>query len=319
MLPKILLTSGDPNGIGPEIILKIFGDSGLAGFYSFKIAGDKRLFDEYSRLLGFRKIPAGSFEEVRSPNGFQIRPGSVDKLSGKHAGDCIKLAAGLCLKGRYDAMVTLPVSKEALNLGGHNFPGHTEMLTSLTGSKSSLMMMTSKRLKVCLVTNHLPLGKASKALTSKAIVTKAIIANNSLIADFGLKNPAIAVLSLNPHAGDGGLTGSEEEEIIGPSISGLKLAGMNVSGPFASDAFFAQSTFRKYDLTIAMYHDQGLIPFKMLAGYEGVNFTAGLPIVRTSPDHGTAFNIAGLGIAETTSTINAVKTAAVVSANRKRG
>ncbi len=317
--PRIILTSGDPNGIGPEIILRILDDPSVTSKCDIRIAGNRNVFDAYAALLGSRPASRSKFENVPLPDGFSLCAGSSDPLAGKHAGDCITAAAKLCLAKKYDAVVTLPVSKETLNLGGYTYPGQTEMLASLSGSGSSLMMMCSGTLKICLATNHLPVAKVSRSIDHQTIIDKVITANNSLVRDFGINNPRIGVLSLNPHAGDGGILGKEEIRILGPAIEGLRMAGFDIKGPFPADAYFATGLYNRFDVTLAMYHDQGLIPFKMISFGRGVNFTAGLNIVRTSPDHGTAFDIAGMGMAETSSTVCAIETAIAVSAHRKRG
>ena len=317
--PGIILTTGDPNGIGPEVILKIFSSTSILKKYRLKIAGDKRVFDSYAGLLGMNEIHEKYFETVKLPKRYSVKAGSIDSSSGRHSGDCIKHAVKLCMKKKYDAMVTLPISKEAFVLGGYNYPGHTEMITSLTRGQQSLMMMYSNQIIVSLVTNHIPLSKVSKAITQELIIQKFIISNNSLVRDFGIMNPRISVLSLNPHSGDGGNIGKEELKVIVPAIEKLRVVGFNVSGPFAADAFFAGKNYERFDMILAMYHDQGLIPFKMLSVDSGVNFTAGLKIVRTSPDHGTAFDIAGMGIARIQSTVSAIETAVMIAENRNRG
>ncbi len=315
----MILTTGDPNGIGPEIILKLFASTSLPDKYNLRIAGNKKVFDAYSGLLGLSMLPEKVFENVKLPKNLSIEAGSIRSLSGKHSGDCIRKAVQLCRTGKYDAMVTLPISKEAFNLGGYGYPGHTEMITKLTGSKDSLMMMYSGSVIVSLVTNHLPVSQVSKEISTELIIRKVLTANNSLVRDFGIRNPRIAVMSLNPHAGDGGNIGKEETRIIAPAIEILIDAGFNIRGPFSPDAFFGGRNYERFDMVLAMYHDQGLIPFKMLSFGSGVNFTAGLKIVRTSPDHGTAFDIAGMGLAEIQSTVNAIETAAGISLNRSRG
>jgi len=316
---EIILTTGDPNGIGPEIILKLFTSSSLPEKHNIKIAGNKKVFDAYSGLLGLKMLPDKVFENVNLPKGFSIEAGSINSLSGKHSGDCIKNAVQLCRSGKFDAMVTLPISKEAFNLGGYGYPGHTEMITELVREKESLMMMFSDEVIISPVTNHLPVSKVTKEISKELIISKVITANNSLVRDFGILNPRIAVMSLNPHAGDGGNIGKEEKRIIVPAVELLIDAGFNIRGPYSADAFFGGKNYERFDMILAMYHDQGLIPFKMLSFGSGVNFTAGLKIVRTSPDHGTAFDIAGMGIAKIQSSINAIETAVRISMNRGRG
>ncbi len=308
--PRLILTTGDPNGIGPEIILKIFSKKTFAEKYDLKIAGSKIILDHYSTLLNLPKIDKNSIAEISLPGRMRINPGKTEKLTGRFSGDSVKKAAELCMKDEYDAMITLPVSKEALNLGGYNFPGHTEMLTKITSSGETVMILHSDKFSVALVTGHISLKEVSKKLTEKLLFSKILAANNSLVKDFRINHPKIAVLSLNPHAGDGGLIGKEEVNVINPLIEKMNSAGFNLRGPFSSDAYFAAETYRKFDITIALYHDQGLIPFKMISFQNGVNFTAGLNIIRTSPDHGTAFDIAGIGAANPSSTVSAIKLAA---------
>lgn len=309
-LPKILLTLGDPNGIGPEIILKIFNDKKFLSEFDLKITGSKKILDHYASALKISRIPSSHIIEISVPSQYKIEPGKINRYAGKVAGNSVKLAAKLCMSGDFDGMVTLPLSKESLNLGGMKYPGHTEMLTDITGSGSTIMILTSKKFSVALVTGHIPVSKVAKTLTEKLLREKIITVNNSLVRDFKIKNPKINILSLNPHSGDGGMIGNEEIDMIMPVIEDMNSIGFNLRGPYAPDAYFAKRIYERSDITLAMYHDQGLIPFKMISFGKGVNFTAGLNIIRTSPDHGTAFDIAGLGIANTDSTKEAIQFAA---------
>lgn len=304
--PRLLLTIGDPNGIGPEIILKIFNDNSFISKHDLTIAGSKIILDHYASILNLKSAPQNKIIEIPLPSKFKINPGKIEKNAGKLSGDAIKAAIDLCLGKKIDGLITLPISKESFNFGGYNYPGHTEMLSKLTSSDDTVMILYSKEFSVALVTGHIPISKISKALNEKLLIKKIITVNNSLVKNFGIKNPRIAVLSLNPHAGDGGLIGKEEQDIITPVIEEMNSIGFNLRGPFASDGYFANNSYKKFDITVAMYHDQGLIPFKMISFDKGVNFTAGLNIIRTSPDHGTAFDIAGMGIANTESTKQAI-------------
>ena len=306
---RLLLTLGDPNGIGPEIILKIFQNKSIINKYDLKIAGGKKIFDYYSSFLNFPQIPSTNIVEIPFLKKFKVTPGKIDKAAGKISGDAITIAAELCMKKEFDAMITLPISKESLNLGGYNYPGHTEMLAELTSSKDTVMILYSEEFSVALITGHVALRDVSRNLNEELIFKKVAAVNNSLVRDFKIKNPKIALLSLNPHAGDGGLIGKEEKNIIKPVVEKMHSIGFNIRGPYSSDAYFANQSYKKFDVTIAMYHDQGLIPFKMISFGRGVNFTAGLNIIRTSPDHGTAFDIAGTGRASPESTIHAIKLA----------
>jgi 4-hydroxythreonine-4-phosphate dehydrogenase len=231
----------------------------------------------------------------------------VQRNAGKLAGDAIKIAAELCIHRKFDAMVTLPISKESFNKAGFDYPGHTEMLKELTSSGSTAMIMHSSNLILSLITVHIPLSYVSKKINERTIIEKVILFNNSLVKDFNIRKPKIAILGLNPHSGDGGKLGDTEMKVITPAINKMLTAGFDLDGPFPADGFFANKTYKKFDGTIAMYHDQGLIAFKMISKDKGVNYTAGINIIRTSPNHGTGFDIAGKGIANPNSTIEAIK------------
>ncbi|MEO8664565.1 MAG: 4-hydroxythreonine-4-phosphate dehydrogenase PdxA [Ignavibacteria bacterium] len=304
--PRLLLTTGDPNGIGPEIILKIFSDTHFISKFDLTVVGSKKILDHYSTLLNIQPVSEDRIIEIPLSKKFSITPGKIKKNSGKFSGYSVRIAADLCINREYSGMITLPLSKESLNLGGYSYPGHTEMLTELTGSDNTVMILYSEIFSVALVTGHLPFKEVAKKISKELLVRKIIAVNNSLVQDFKKRNPKIALLSLNPHAGDNGLIGNEENVIINPVIEELNSVGFNLRGAYASDGYFANESYKKFDITIAMYHDQGLIPFKMISFDKGVNFTAGLNIVRTSPDHGTAFDIAGLGKANPESTKEAI-------------
>lgn len=303
---RIILTTGDPNGIGPEIILKIFSEHRNDSDCLLYVSGSKKIFDFYSNFLNLPQLPAERIIDIPLGKKIIISPGRIEKQAGKFAGESIRTAAMLCVEKKFDGMVTLPVSKESLNLGGFNYPGHTEMLASLTHSANVVMIMHSADINVALVTGHVAVSKISGLISKKNIIRKVIAVNNSLVKDFGIRNPKLALLSLNPHAGDGGLLGNEENKIITPVIEEMNSAGFNLRGPFASDGYFANGSYKRFHATIAMYHDQGLIPFKMISFGKGVNFSAGLKILRSSPDHGTAFDIAGTGKANPESTLRAI-------------
>lgn len=313
--PKILLTLGDPAGIGPEIILKIFSRKSITSKFELTIIGKKSVLDFYAGKLKLPKIPSNKIIEINSAVVF--KPGETNKSCGKIAGLSIKKAVELCLKKKFDAMVTLPISKYSLNLAGYKFDGHTEMLGKLTKC-IPLMILFSDKLIVSLVTGHNSLNNTVKKISQNKIIDKVILTNNILVKDFNIKSPSLAVLALNPHSGDGGVLGNEEIRIITPAIAKLKTAGFRIEGPFAADGFFGNKSYKKFDTTIAMYHDQGLIPFKMMAYETGVNYTGNISITRTSPDHGTAFDIAGKGIANINSTLNAIKLAAKIAENKTK-
>ena len=314
--PRILLTTGDPNGIGPEIILKIFSNKKIASAYDLYVIGSKIVFDQYSSQLKLTRIQPDKIIDIAKQKQIALSPGKADRAAGKLSGDAVKKAIELCMDGKFDAMVTLPISKEAFNKAGFDYPGHTEMLNKMAGSDSTSMIMYSSNLILSLITVHIPLSYVNKKITGKAIIKKVISFNNSLVKDFKIKLPRIALLALNPHAGDGGKLGDTELRIISPAVDILLEAGFKIEGPFPADGFFASKAYKKFNGTIAMYHDQGLIPFKMISKDKGVNFTAGIDIIRTSPNHGTGFDIAGKGIANPNSTIEAIKLAAKLIPNK---
>ncbi len=313
MKPKILLTCGDVNGIGPELILKIFDDKDFLKQYEIKVIGPVKVFDFYGNLLKLKRIPGKYILDISVSKKFEIKPGKVDADSGKISGDAIRLAIDLCMKKYFDSMVTLPVNKESLNLGGYNYRGHTEMLSHLTSSKNTFMLMYSDGLKIVPLTTHIPIKKISSFISKEKLTEKIILINNTFVKTLGIKKPRIAVLALNPHGGDGGLIGSEEKRRIIPAIEDLVKLGFRISGPFSADGFFGSSSYKKFDAVVSMYHDQAMIPFKILSKGRGVNFTGGLKIIRTSPAHGTAFDIAGKGIADISSTAEAIKLAGKLS------
>lgn len=328
MKPIIGITQGDSNGIGPEIILKSLHNDDTEDAVPLLI-GSRSVFGYYNTTLNLNL----NLKTVQSPgeaaarndavcviepentaagSGEDPEPGKLDAAAGKAAMLAVEKAAALCLAGEIQGMVTAPISKEAVNLAGWHIPGHTEFLTKKTGADadSVIMILISGNLKVALATVHIPVAQVASSIT-KEVITKHLTAlHNSLTNDFGIPAPDIAVLGLNPHAGDGGVLGTEEQEIINPAIQIARNNMIAASGPFPADGFFGQKMFQKFDAVLAMYHDQGLAPFKALSFGSGVNFTAGLPIIRTSPDHGTAFSIAGQGVASFSSMQAACKLAA---------
>ncbi|HEY3251214.1 MAG TPA: 4-hydroxythreonine-4-phosphate dehydrogenase PdxA [Ignavibacteria bacterium] len=317
MKTRILLTIGDFNGIGPEIILKTLLNKSLTEKYDLTVLSPVSVLEFYAKLLK-RKFYADDFNII--PFGsekIKVNPGKISPEGGSVAGIAIVKAIEMCMHKDYDAIVTAPISKEALNNGGFYYEGHTDMLRDFGKVKEVCMMMVSDKIKVALATNHPPLQNVSSVLTRKMLQDKLTICYNSLKKDFAVKSPGIGILALNPHAGDGGVIGKEEIEVINPVVKSLnKKFGKAFSYPFAADGYFASGSFKNYDLTFAMYHDQGLIPFKMLAGMQGINYTAGLSFVRTSPDHGTAFDIAGKNIASQKSLTEAIKWADRIFRNK---
>ena len=290
---RIGITCGDVNGIGPEIALKAVSKE-WGNAVEFIFIGPEQVFPDSKTW----KIPfAGT-----------VTPGKITAEASKTAVAAIERALHGCLDGELDAMVTAPICKEGLKLAGVHYPGHTEMIAELTGTKRYGMMLTGKGLRVMLATRHLPLRAVADALT-KENVLEAIELTGEALKWFGLENGRIGVCGLNPHAGDGGALGDEESTIIAPAIETARTKGFNTIGPVPADVVFYQALQKQYDAVVAMYHDQGLGPLKMHAFDCGVNLTLGLPIVRTSPDHGTAFNIAGKNIASPDSMIAAIETA----------
>lgn len=325
-LPRILITIGDVNGIGPELLFKTLRRSNLTERCSLEVIGNARLLAEWSERLrlndvhveesairvGAAEAPLHSIESDAS-----LAPGTIDPQAGMLAGDAISWGVERLVSGRADGLLTLPISKKALNLGGYDWPGHTEMIAHLSGGGNPMMILLTEGMRVALATIHIPLRAVPDALSSDLIAERLAVLHNCLITDFGISSPRIAVLGLNPHAGENGSIGDEEETMIEPILAALQEEGLDISGPFPADAFFARYSPGDYDGILAMYHDQGLIPLKMFARGAGVNMTAGLSIVRTSPDHGTAFDIAGEGIADERSTIEALQCAVGIVLNRR--
>jgi 4-hydroxythreonine-4-phosphate dehydrogenase len=331
--PRVAISIGDINGIGPEVVLKCLSDRRIYRFFSPVVVGSAAALEAHAGLLGLKKIAirkTADLEEIDDQNDHvvwvldefpdeepPIRIGQITEAAGRVAMAAITRATDLCIDGRVHAMVTAPISKEAVARAGFNVPGHTEFIASRCNSPSFTMMMLADSLRVGLVTGHVPVSVIPELVTGEKILEKADIILSSLHGDFGVERPRLAVLGLNPHAGDGGVIGEEEDRIIRPAIEDARKADKLVFGPFPADGFFASRKFNAYDAVLAMYHDQGLAPFKVLSFNSGINFTAGLPIVRTSPDHGTAFDIAGEGKASPDSMRNALY-AAIDIARRRR-
>lgn len=326
---KIGFTIGDVNGIGPELILKAFMDQRLNNFCVPILYGSSRVINIYRKVLD---IPKFHYVVVSGPKQAQynkfnivecvpdlerIEIGKPSANGGKAAFLSLKRAVEDAQHQEIDAIVTLPVDKATFQKNDPEFSGHTELLGKAFNIKENLMFMVSEDIKVGTVTNHLPLSSVAGNLTKEGIMQKVELMHESLTRDFNIQRPMIAVLGLNPHAGDDGLIGPEEEEIIRPAIVELEKKGIRAYGPYPADGFFAAATYRKFDGVMAMYHDQGLIPFKLLTGYRGVNFTAGIPVVRTCPDHGVAYDIAGKGTADAESLRQSIYTAVDVFRNRK--
>ncbi len=325
---KIGITQGDTNGIGWEVILKIFADSRMCELCTPIIYGSRSVAEHYKKVIdglepiNFNLISSAS--EARrgrvnlvdcAKSGDNITPGAISSDAGIAAIEALVKATEELKNGALEAIVTAPFNKESVQSDKFQYTGHTEYMSSQFDGES-MMMMCSELMKVGLVTKHLPIGEVSKAITAEMITKDINSLRQTLIKDFSIVEPRIAVLSLNPHAGDGGLLGKEEQDIIIPAIQEAYKGGALAFGPFAADGFFSAGGYKKYDAILAMYHDQGLIPFKTLCP-EGVNFTAGLSAVRTSPDHGVAYDIAGKGCAEADSMRNAIYMAIDIVESRK--
>ena len=314
---KIGITQGDTNGVGWEVILKIFSDNRLAELFTPVIYGSsaaaafyqKRLNDiepvKFVVVEGAERAQQGRVNLVEcGAKELSVTPGKPSKAGGEAAAAALNRAIEELKSGAIDAMVTAPIDKEMIQSESFSYTGHTEFLAKELGGEP-LMIMASELMRVGLATIHVPVAKVAESLSKELIVERINQMNASMRQDFGVVRPKVAVLALNPHAGDGGLLGKEEEEIVKPAIVEAYEAGVLAFGPFAADGFFASGQFKNYDAILAMYHDQGLAPFKTLTP-NGVNFTASLSEVRTSPDHGVAYDIAGKGIADEQSMRNAI-------------
>ena len=324
----VAISSGDFNGIGPEVILKTLQSIPLKGITPV-ILSDLKVVNYYAQTLNLdlhlhkaddinnTQQETINILECYGDENPDIQPGAFTKQSGKCAMLAVEKAVELCNNGTVDAMVTAPISKEAVNLAGYKIPGHTEFLAEHTNTDDFMMMLVHEGLRVGLATVHIPVSQVPASL-DEAVVGKYIsIMSKTLTRDFNISQPRIAVLGLNPHAGDGGIIGTDEIDFIIPAIEKAKRDGLSVSGPFPADGFFGNRKYEQFDGVLAMYHDQGLIPFKTIAFGGGVNFTGGLPIIRTSPDHGTAFDIAGQNKADPSSFNEAFELAVELAKNRK--
>ncbi|MDT8324014.1 MAG: 4-hydroxythreonine-4-phosphate dehydrogenase PdxA [Bacteroidota bacterium] len=328
MLPLIAISIGDINGIGPEIVLKAFHRSDLLDNCRPVIYGPEDVILFYSQRLGMdvplQRLTAPG-EAREGSVGYVVTQGALRQEdigrptaeSGRISLDAIRAAFDAAHSGAAQALVTAPISKEAIALAGSPFHGHTDMLAAFCESgENVLMILSSNTMNVGLVTIHVPLREVAALITQERVARTVRLAHRAMEVDFAIDDPRIAVLGLNPHAGDGGVIGAEEAEIIQPAVAALQEEGLNVEGPFPADGFFSAHTQQFYDIIIAMYHDQGLIPLKLQAMGRGVNITSGLPVVRTSPDHGTAYNIAGHGLASPESMKEAVHFARSIASNR---
>ncbi len=323
------ITQGDSNGIGYEVIIKALSDPRILDQFTPVIYGSSKLFSFYRKTIpeveqmDTNAINSASEAHPKRvnivnclPDSSYAEPGQATAESAKSAILALNAAVEELKAGKIDVLVTGPINKKAMSVEGFGFPGHTEYIQDAFGVKEVAMFMVSHRLKLAVVTGHIPLKDVAANITEEKILGKLRLINQSLKQDFTIEHPRIAVLSLNPHSGDGGLLGSEEQDIIIPAIKKATEEGILAFGPFSPDGYFGLSHYENFDATLAMYHDQGLSPFKSLSFEDGVNYTAGLPVVRTSPDHGTAYEMSGRDQADPLSMRSAIFTAIDIYRNR---
>lgn len=321
------ISIGDFNGIGIEIALKTFLDKRMLDFCTPVIFGSTKLITAYKKSMNIN-VPFNGVKKIENiihgklnilnlwNEDVEINLGKATKESGKYAFDSLKEATNSLINGAIDVLVTAPINKDNIQSEEFKFPGHTEYLESNLEGESLMILMTDT-LRIGLITGHIPVSKISETITPELIKKKVSIMYNSLIQDFAISKPKIAILGLNPHCGDHGVIGNEDDEIIRPTIDEIQQKGQLVYGPYAADSFFGSENYKNFDAILAMYHDQGLAPFKTLSFGEGVNFTAGLNKVRTSPDHGTAYELAGKELANISSFKEAVFSAIHIFKTRK--
>lgn len=327
LFKTIAITIGDINGIGPEVTLKALTQTPWLRAFRVAIIGPEsavRFWQNHlridlllPRIASLEEWPEGAFAAVLDEDREQpdIRVGELSSAAGKISGKALAQAIQLACAGKVHAIVTAPVSKQALHLAGFHYPGQTEFLAEGLGAADFAMMLSADQFRVALATTHLPLRQVAAAISRDLIVRRLRVLQRDLTTRFRLAQPRIAVTGLNPHAGEGGLLGDEEQTIIAPAIQQARNEGIAAEGPFSADALFGRFKKNRFEAYLAMYHDQGLIPLKMFGFGRAVNYTAGLPVIRTSPDHGTAFDIAGKGLAEPASMVEALRLAATLLAS----
>jgi len=326
--PIIGITLGDVNGIGPEVVIRSLSDARILNFFTPVIYGSSRVLAYYKKLMEIDF----NYSQVKEEHDFiskknnvvncwsetlELTPGEENKVGGVAAWKALKVASQDLKDGFIDAIITAPINKANIQSDEFNFPGHTEFFADLFETDNHLMFMVSEQLRVGVVSGHVPISEVANKITKESVKKALIAMEKSLKFDFGISKPKIAVLGLNPHAGEDGLLGEQEEAIIKPTVLNFREEGKLFFGPFPSDGFFGSKEYKKFDAVLAMYHDQGLIPFKSISFGSGVNFTAGLPVVRTSPDHGTAFSIAGKNEASADSMHAALMTTLDIIKNRR--
>jgi len=332
MNPRIAITMGDPTGVGPEIIATALADPEVRRSCRHLVIGDatamargvavagtgQRIERRDDFASGMAREGVLLLKEVSSLSEAEIPYGHPTVASGEAMYQAIREAAGLCLAGNADAMATAPISKEALNRAGHRYPGHTELLAELAGVDRVVMMLAGSRLRVTLVTIHEALARVPRLVTFDRVLETIRITHRDVHCYFR-RNPRIAVLALNPHCGEGGMFGDEEARLIAPAVEAARREGIDAVGPLSADTLFHLAVQGSYDAVVCMYHDQGLIPLKLLHFHDGVNVTLGLPIIRTSVDHGTAYDLAGTGRASAESMKAAILMAAEMALVRASG
>lgn len=326
---KIGISIGDANGIGPEIILKSFNNREIFNYCMPIVYSPGNILNFYRKQLNLNDLRINIIQDAKDARPkainvidcyekkINIQPGHFDSECGQLAASSLNAVAEDLIQNKISACVTAPINKENVQNAGLNFPGQTEFFTEKSQAKNSLMLLCSDRMRIGLVTGHYPISEVASKINSNLINLKLKLLINSLKSDFGIANPKIAILGLNPHAGENGKIGKEEIHLIGPLVQKFKEKGELVYGPYPSDGLFGSGNYNKFDGILAMYHDQALIPFKMISFEDGVNYTAGLNLIRTSPDHGTAFDIAGKGIASENSFRHALFMAIDISRQRK--
>lgn len=325
---KVGITHGDINGVGYEVIIKALADSRILEMCTPVVYGSSKVAAYYRKSMEGEIFTFNTIVSARDANpkrvniincvsdDLRVEVGKSTQQAGEAALLSLEAAVRDLKAGEIDVVVTAPINKENIQSEGFHFPGHTEYFAKEFNTKEYLMLMVSDILKVGVVTGHIPLGKVVESITKASVLKNLRVMHKTLLEDFSIHKPRIAVLGVNPHAGDGGVIGDEEERVILPAILEANKEGIIAMGPYPADGFFGSGEFKKFDATLAMFHDQGLIPFKSIAFESGVNFTAGLPIVRTSPGHGTAYDIAGSGVASEESFRNALYLAIDVFASR---
>lgn len=333
-VPPLVVTLGEPAGVGPEIVIDAWralsaeGDAAIP----FAVVGDAGLLRglgaEVAEIMGPFDAPgafARALPVIHSPLNAPVQAGRPDPRNAGAVADWIEQAVDLALSGQAGGVVTAPIAKAPMYASGFRFPGHTEFIAELTadapfsGTRGPVMMLTAKDLRACLVTIHVALDQVAELLTAERVCRTARVVHESLRRDFGVAEPRLALAALNPHAGEDGALGLQEIEILRPAAAALRMEGLQITDPLPADTLFHDEARRRYDAVVCLYHDQALIPVKTLDFWGGVNATLGLPVVRTSPDHGTGFDIAGKGVARPDSLIAAIRLASEMAAARAAG